>query len=102
MRLIDADAFRAIMYQKCMVEDSEDQRWDCGCWIRYRLFEKTLEDAPAVEVEPVRHGKWIEEPYSGGTYWECSVCGYAWDLNAGAPSDNHMNYCPNCGARMEA
>lgn len=32
-----------LMYQKSMIEDSEMQKWDSGCWIRYKLFENCVE-----------------------------------------------------------
>lgn len=37
----------------------------------------------------LRHGKWVETD----TYPKCSVCGLY------GVSD--MNYCPNCGSRMD-
>lgn len=49
MRLIDADAFGHRMYHEVFEKDSEDQRWDSGCWMRYRLFEKVLREQPTVE-----------------------------------------------------
>lgn len=47
---------------------------------------------PAADVEPVRHGRKIEDGDIGG-FWLCSLCG-EW-LPYGA------NYCPSCGARMD-
>lgn len=32
--------------------------------------------------------------------WEGS-CGVAWSLSEGQPSENGMNYCPRCGAKLE-
>lgn len=50
MRLIDADAFRHSMYHEVFEKGgSEDARWDSGCWIRYRLFERVLEEQPTFE-----------------------------------------------------
>lgn len=49
MRLIDADAFGNRLYHEVFEKDSEDQRWDSGCWMRYRLFEKVLREQPTVE-----------------------------------------------------
>lgn len=49
MRLIDADAFGNRLYHEVFEKDSEDQRWDSGCWMRYRLFEKVLSEQPTVE-----------------------------------------------------
>ena len=48
MRLIDADAFGNRMYHEVFEKDSEDQRWDSGCWMRYRLFERVLREQPTV------------------------------------------------------
>ena len=50
----------------------------------------------------VRKGKWIEKDgWDGDVYYDCSVCGKSWTTIEGTPWDNGMNYCPNCGAKME-
>ena len=49
-------------------------------------------EQPTADVEPVRHGHW-----EGKTY-KCSLCGKWVDPLQG---DADMNYCPNCGARMD-
>ena len=59
--------------------------------------------APTIDAEPVRHGEWILNPcnlYNDAT-WVCSVCGNEWVLIDGNPHGNQMNYCPNCGAKMD-
>ena len=83
MRLIDADA---------LIEATQH-----GCVIR----RKDVEDAPTVDAEPVRHGRWIamQEDY-GDVYYVCSECNEAWFLSDGTPVDNNMHYCTRCGARM--
>lgn len=43
----------------------------------------------------------IADPYDG-TYFECSRCGERWELTCGSPADNHLNYCPDCGAEVES
>lgn len=57
---------------------------------------KATQEAPAVDTEPVRHGRWMQKrPHN--TYWYCSECGdggWYCDVPRG-------NYCPNCGARMD-
>ena len=55
MRLIDADAFRHRMYHEVFEKDSEDKRWDSGCWMRYRLFDRVLEEQPTVEQHEIIH-----------------------------------------------
>lgn len=47
-RLIDGDALRAKMYHEAFETDSELQRWDSGCWVRYKMFENHMDNAPTV------------------------------------------------------
>ena len=49
--LIDREQLRRALYEEAMVKDSEDQRWDGGCWIRYRMAERLIEEAPTVQPE---------------------------------------------------
>lgn len=49
MRLIDADALAADMYQRAFETDTPLQRWDGGCWIRYKMFEIAIKEAPTIE-----------------------------------------------------
>ena len=94
-KLISADALRQRMYHDAFETDTEMQRWDGGCWIRYKMFENALEDAPTVDAEPVRHGHWemIVDDRSGFVDWKCSVCG-------GSGRGDYF-ICPWCGARMD-
>ena len=55
MRLIDADDFGNRMYHEAFEKDTDMQRWDSGCWIRYKLFENVLREQPTVQPEP----QWI-------------------------------------------
>ena len=55
--------------------------------------QRAILDAPAADVTPVRHGRWIA---SHDEFCSCSICKYP--FYAGW---NQANYCPNCGARME-
>ena len=56
-----------------------------------------IKEFPAADVAPVVHGYWKIEPpiVLGGVTWHyCSVCG-------STQGNKWMNYCPNCGARMD-
>lgn len=44
MKLIDADKLRHNMYDAAFIQDSDLQKWDGGCWIRYKMFERILEE----------------------------------------------------------
>lgn len=49
--------------------------------------------APAADVAPVVHGRWIED---GSLIITCSECKRGYNLIA-----KYTHYCPNCGARMD-
>ena len=36
------------MYHEAFETDSDMQKWDSGCWIRYKMFENALESAPTI------------------------------------------------------
>ena len=51
--------------------------------------------APAADVAPVVHGRWIYDKKAQRPY--CSVCkGYFYGA-----TNSPMSYCPNCGAKMD-
>lgn len=41
-RLIDANKLEAMMYHEAFETDSDMQKWDSGCWIRYKVFENCM------------------------------------------------------------
>lgn len=102
MRLIDADKLRETMYHEAFETDTDMQKWDSGCWIRYKMFENAIENAPTIEAETVRHGYWImlhkthnvdeDNDYD----WRCSECNHVdcHNINVEVP------YCWNCGSKM--
>ena len=56
-----------------------------------------VENLPAADVVPVRHGRWIPSDYTGDCCYTCSECGFERDaylLDVG-------NYCPECGTLMD-
>lgn len=66
-------------------------------------------NAPAVYVAPVVHGQWIEKQnprWPAYSHEACSICGWWNTKNAlcyeGRKKPGHsLNYCPNCGAKMD-
>lgn len=69
----------------------------------YTSIIDAITKQPAVDAEPVQHGEWELNPcniYNDAT-WVCSECGNEWVLMDDNPSENQMNYCPNCGAKMD-
>lgn len=55
-RLIDADKLSADMYHEAFEKDSDMQKWDSGCWIRYKMFENVLKAQPIVEAPDINDG----------------------------------------------
>ena len=55
-----------------------------------------IDNAPAADVEPVRHGRWLTHSDRPDSLI-CSVCECGFDM---WKHDQH-NYCPNCGAKMD-
>ena len=47
-RLGDLDALRARMYHEAFETDSDMQKWESGCWVRYKMFERAEEAAPTI------------------------------------------------------
>ena len=62
--------------------------------------QRAILDAPAADVAPVRHGRWVDaypdiEPNPMFMYGICSECGFEQGIS------KYLNYCPNCGAKMD-
>ena len=62
-----------------------------------------IDEMPAADVAPVRHGYWIEQENWAldDYYYTCSICREDFYMIVGTPSDNNYKYCPHCGARMD-
>lgn len=63
----------------------------------------SIANAPAADVQEVKHGKWIKDD-SDGCY--CSACewyadyDYNYVTNYGLGNDDFI-YCPHCGTKMD-
>lgn len=77
MRLIDADA---------LLQRAVSHGWSTPKWVSNIV----IEDAPTIEAEPTKHGRWIKDEYGIPHCSECKA------IN----NTVYRNYCPNCGADM--
>lgn len=88
MRLIDAD----------MAIEVADAVWTVTGDTNVAKVWQQIKDLPT--VDPVRHGKWIDEGYyadhTSVKAWHCSECN--WHMLG--YSDELFRYCPMCGTRM--
>ena len=105
---IDAEELYHRMYEEAFEKDSDLQKWDSGCWIRFKLFENVLKDMPEIEVEE-KTGHWILPKNDDGTsetieyQVRCSECGLVLDPQTYSElkMNNGINYCCRCGAEMK-
>lgn len=77
MRLIDADDLRQRMYHEAFETDTDLQRWDSGCWIRYKMFEEAIESQPTIDAVPVIRCKdcsnWERYDWKSDCYGWCDM-----------------------------
>lgn len=62
-------------------------------YITMLTMRDMINEIPAADVQPVKHGRWTRIDDEYGHDYVCSECN---DKN-----DRKSHYCPNCGARME-
>ena len=90
-KLIDADACKEYLKRVLWGADIKIDNW--------------VDSMPAVDVEPVRHGRWIPKVIHMNTpdYYACSVCGHEIDeeFTSAIPVPYVYKFCPNCGAKMD-
>ena len=87
MRMIDKDA---------LLSDIEPTIVESGCVNHEGEIMDCVRYASEVDAVPVVHGEWIVigmRPTGTKDTHYCSICK--------AHGRKEMNYCPNCGAKME-
>ena len=92
-KYIDSGAFQAALVRKQC--GPANQRYTDGwndCLLRVKSM---VSKAPAADVAPVVHGRWIYDKKAQRPY--CSVCK---EYFYGA-TNSPMSYCSNCGAKMD-
>lgn len=84
-RLIDANALKE--WLGC----DGDNKY--SSMIMHEIADR-IDEQPTIDAVPVVHGAWMDQDYTF-TRFTCTACG----------AKNHRectNYCPNCGAKMDA
>lgn len=84
-------------------DDPNDERCAVTVATAKRLIRHVLTAAPAADVAPVVHGRWIHSRYEDCSEQfelvKCSQCNH--EAYAMAFYVRGGNYCPNCGAKMD-
>ena len=90
MRLIDADALKEKFTGR---GDDELDGYDFQEFLDDHVIP-VIENAPTIEVESIKRGKWV---LNDRHIYECSECG----LIPTQEEKDYWHYCPNCGAKMD-
>lgn len=63
------------------------------------IIEEITGGVGTVDVEPVKHGEWLNDD-DEWKFYKCSICGNEayWDTDYG---QQLFDFCPNCGAKMD-
>jgi len=106
---------RAALLKECEECQKTDPRFEERGWASHFIndagepstewycVEDMIENAPAVDAAPVRHGRWIIR--DTGLWQWCSECGVAVERESmymcKASEDSNFKFCPHCGAKMD-
>ena len=63
-----------------------------------------LHQAPVVDAEPVRHGRWkylFDPPHTWTVHYSCKIACSNCKREFSRLEGVNFNYCPNCGAKMD-
>ena len=104
MRLIDNVCERPPISQKIEPE-GKSICWSCFHWAvcfakKNQPCVRCSRYLTTADVAPVVHGEWKVDK-KGYPQIICSLCDVHIPMVAGWCMDAHINYCPNCGAKME-
>lgn len=103
-RLIDADALKqeirkGTRYFVRVWDTTGREKWELEKDLSLKEIDEIIDNAPTIDAEPIRHGKWLmNDAY--GTY--CSECGSAsFEITGRQYSKMKTRYCWQCGAKMD-
>lgn len=99
MRLVYADAVKALVYEKVPLKLFMKRTID-GAQRSMGELRSMIDELPAVDAKAVKHGRWIQNGEFDYTY-KCSECGEVCPLTPDDESAFQYPYCPNCGAKMD-
>ena len=104
MRLIDADALRETLRKQSIESFTISDEYEF--FIKGLICaDDAIVDAPTVEAVPVVHGKWLPKHHyiAGYEFVSGHICSECGNDALNAEGDDFLtDFCPNCGARMDA
>lgn len=93
VRLIDANKFKQGIEVICKDEKARISA------VTYFAIVGFIDKLPTIEIEPVKHGRWIPQ---GDDLWLCSNCkeNIIYSMHKSDRTEK-QRYCCRCGARMD-
>ena len=95
----------AIYVPKSDILDLITEENEAGGFTDYSNYSNLwdeVDDMPAADVKPVKHGRWIAEYDCGYITPHCSECGETALTKEETGYDYvYSSYCPHCGAKMD-
>ena len=76
-----------------------DTEWQKGYWDGVDHMAEYIREQPTADVAEVKHGYWDDNII--GFCNVCMECGAIVERTAVKSHTGKLNYCPNCGARMD-
>lgn len=93
----------AIYVPKSDILDLITEEHETGGFTNYSNYSDLwdeVDDMPAADVQPVKHGSWIpSHPVDVAKEFKCTACQGLVCLPVFAKTC-YYDFCPNCGARM--
>ena len=92
MKAINAAHFQEFINN---YKTKQEERANKGWGLEYfgpKEMQMLLDKIPIIEVEPVRHGRWLPTRPNLCSV-KCSICEKFWETET--------PYCPSCGAKMD-
>lgn len=79
-------------YGNWIAYNDTDESYRQGVDDNYNDTIRLINDIPAADVQPVKHGRWLDNPNHSQLYsYICSNCRNSCDWI--------YRYCPNCGSK---
>lgn len=92
---------------KCV--DFQDSIENINASAEAMRIRRLIREMPSADVVERKHGKWkyqtmVHESGMKASGVKCSICGATYNLSITLPDMmvEALNFCPNCGARMES
>lgn len=104
-RLINADALKEVICNNVYPVQDAFNSQDYGMFWTGGI-EKAIDEAPTIDAEPIRHGKWLTEILEyelepeKAHYFKCSVC-RKWGVVTYNENIQKFKFCAFCGAKMD-